>query len=183
MASLETEEACLKCHARQGYREGDIRGGISVTFPFIPRTPDMALIIGHALIGLLGVSGIVIFGTKLNRAYESMRSQAVTDALTGIPNHRSFSDRILTEFERSQRCEHPLSVIMGDIDNFKCYNDTYGHRTGDKCLREVAQAINKTLKRPGDFCARYGGEEFVVICPDLIRKSYGNCRGDSDNHL
>jgi diguanylate cyclase (GGDEF)-like protein len=54
---------------------------------------------------------------------------------------------------------------MGDIDNFKLYNDTYGHGGGDECLKSVAKSIEKSLKRPGDFCARYGGEEFIIILP------------------
>lgn len=166
MAPLKTEKACLPCHAKQGYKEGEIRGGISVTLPFIPKIPLMALIIGHLSIGLAGILGIGVFGVKLDRANESLRKQAVFDALTGIPNRRSFSERILMEFNRSLRDKYPLTVIMGDIDHFKLYNDTYGHGPGDECLQKVAQAISKTLKRPADFCARYGGEEFVIILPN-----------------
>ncbi len=54
---------------------------------------------------------------------------------------------------------------MCDVDNFKAYNDTYGHSSGDQCLIKVAQTIKTSLKRPDDFCARYGGEEFVIILP------------------
>jgi diguanylate cyclase (GGDEF)-like protein len=167
MAPVIAEKACLKCHAKQGYKEADIRGGISVTLPFVPSIPLVALIIGHLAIGIAGVIGIVIFGLKLNKANESLRNQAVFDALTGIPNRRSFSERILTEFNRSLREKNPMAVIIGDVDNFKLYNDTYGHSAGDECLRKVAQAISGTLKRPGDFCARYGGEEFVIILPSV----------------
>lgn len=170
MAPLKTEKTCMQCHAKQGYKEGDIRGGISVTLPFIPQIPLMALIIGHFSIGLAGVIGIGIFGIKLDRANESLRRQAVLDALTGIPNRRSFSEHILKEFNRSQREKYALAIIMADIDNFKFYNDTYGHSVGDECLKNVAQAISKTLKRPGDFCARYGGEEFVIILPNVLKE-------------
>ncbi|HUL22654.1 MAG TPA: GGDEF domain-containing protein, partial [Thermodesulfobacteriota bacterium] len=113
-----------------------------------------------------GLLGIALFGTKLSEAYELIRSQAVTDDLTGIPNRRSFLDRARTEFNRSRRNKYPLSVLMADIDHFKPYNDTYGHERGDECLKKVARAIQKTLKRPSDFCARYGGEEFIVVLPD-----------------
>jgi len=170
MAPLKTEKACLQCHAKQGYKEGDIRGGISVTLPFIPQIPLLALVIGHLSIGLAGMFGIVIFGIKLDEANESLRRQAVLDALTGIPNRRSFSERIFMEFNRSLRGKYPLAVIMGDIDNFKTFNDTYGHGPGDECLKKVAQAISKTIKRPGDFCARYGGEEFVIILPNSTKE-------------
>jgi len=87
----------------------------------------------------------------------------VIDSLTGIPNRRSFSENIMREFDRSRRDREPLSVIMGDIDCFKAYNDTYGHSAGDDCLRRVAQELKDSLNRPGDFCARFGGEEFIVI--------------------
>jgi len=169
MAPIKTEQVCLKCHAKQGYKEGDIRGGISVRLPFIPQIPLITLLMGHFAIGLAGVIGIVVFGIKLDKANESLRRQAIFDALTGIPNRRSFLERILTEFNRSLREKHPLAVIMGDVDNFKLYNDTYGHHAGDECLRKVAQTISKTLKRPGDFCARYGGEEFVIILPNVLK--------------
>ena len=166
MAPLITEKGCLKCHAKQGYKEGDIRGGISVTLPFLPILPLMSLIIGHLTIGLSGICGIVFFGVKLDKAYEKIKQQAVIDALTDIPNRRSFSEQILREFRDSRRNKLPLSVIMCDIDNFKSYNDTYGHNKGDECLKQVAQIIKSTLQRPRDFCARYGGEEFVIILPD-----------------
>ena len=59
---------------------------------------------------------------------------------------------------------------MGDLDNFKSYNDTYGHHNGDECLKKVASEIQQVLKRTGDFCARYGGEEFILILPHTDRE-------------
>lgn len=103
---------------------------------------------------------------SLDHYEKRLKRQAVFDALTGIPNHRGFLETISKEFKRSRRDQQPLSIIMCDIDNFKAYNDTYGHSSGDLCLKKVAQTINNTLKRPVDFCARYGGEEFVVILPN-----------------
>ena len=170
MAPLKTEKECLPCHAQHGYNEGDIRGGISVTLPFVPQIPFVALLIGHIAIGLAGLVGIALFGAKLNEAYELIRNQAVTDDLTGIPNRRNFLERIRTEFNRSRRNKYPLSVIMIDIDHFKSYNDTYGHERGDECLKKVALAIQTTLKRPSDFCARYGGEEFIIVLPDTTQE-------------
>jgi diguanylate cyclase (GGDEF)-like protein len=55
---------------------------------------------------------------------------------------------------------------MCDIDNFKAYNDLYGHQAGDECIKRIAQELEKAINRPSDFCARYGGEEFIVILPD-----------------
>lgn len=166
MAPLMTKKACLKCHADQGYTEGDIRGGISVTLPFVMKVPLVPLLVGHAAIGLVGLVGIVFGFTRLASAYNIIKSQSAMDSLTGIPNRRSFSENIERECRRSLRYKRPLSVIMCDIDHFKAYNDTYGHTSGDVCLRRIAQTLQASLKRPGDYCARYGGEEFVVLLPD-----------------
>ena len=170
MAPLKTEKACLSCHDKQGYKEGDVIGGISVTMPFTRNPPFVILLLAHIGMGLTGLLGIFVSGTRLNRAYAIIKRQAIFDALTGIPNRLSFSEHIFKEFHRSNRAHEPLSVIMCDIDQFKAFNDTYGHDSGDKCLRQVAQAIKKTLVRPGDFCARYGGEEFVIILTDTSHK-------------
>ncbi len=170
MAPLITDISCLKCHAKQGYKEGDIRGGISVTLPFIPEVSFTMILSSHILLLSAGLIGIFFFGIRLADAYEAIKRQAVFDALTGIPNRHSFSERILTEFNRSLRDRNPLSVIIGDIDHFKLYNDTYGHAGGDECLKIVAKTIQKSLKRPGDFCARYGGEEFIIILPATDQK-------------
>ena len=163
MAPLVVEKDCLKCHEEQGYREGDVRGGISVTVPFQSKLPLVILFTTHFIIGFLGLLGLGLVGKKLEASFNLIRHQAVMDALTGIPNWRSFSESITREFSRSKREKKPLSVIMCDIDNFKAYNDLYGHSAGDDCLINVARGVKNSLRRPGDFCARYGGEEFVVI--------------------
>lgn len=165
MAPLRTEAACLQCHAGQGYREGDIRGGISVTFPYESEIPLKTMLLSHGGIALIGLFGIALVTRKLEASYATIQRQAVMDALTGIPNRRSFSEHIVREFERGRRHREPLSVVMGDIDCFKAFNDTYGHSAGDACLQRVAQAVKASLSRPGDFCARFGGEEFIVILP------------------
>jgi diguanylate cyclase (GGDEF)-like protein len=166
MAPLVTTESCLPCHVQQGYKVGDIRGGISVTFPSLIELSIVPVSIAHFLIGTLGMAGIFFFGKKLDEAYVIVKQHAAIDALTGIPNRRTFIEKILEEFKRSKRKNEPLSVLFCDIDDFKKYNDTYGHAAGDDCLNRIAQIIKTSLERPGDFCARYGGEEFVVILPD-----------------
>lgn len=98
----------------------------------------------------------------LTRKFEQLSNQ---DGLTGVPNRRCFEDVFRKEWLRSRRDGTPLSALMIDIDCFKDYNDTYGHLQGDLCLRQVAEAIEAALKRPGDFVARYGGEEFVALLP------------------
>ncbi len=155
MAPLIAKESCLDCHARQGYKVGEIRGGISVTTPFVMNISFLPLLLGHLALAVLGLLGIVFATHSLRKAYATIQHQAIFDALTGVPNRRSFSENILAEFKRSKRNQLPLSAIMCDVDNFKAYNDTYGHNKGDTCLKKVAQAVQKSLKRPGDFCARY----------------------------
>lgn len=166
MAPLVTGKTCLTCHGHQGYQEGDIRGGISISLPFPTKISSTALIMGHLGIALFGLTGIFYGGRRLHHAYEITRKQAVIDALTGIPNRRSFTESLLREFDRCRRLREPLSIIICDIDKFKDYNDLYGHIKGDICLKMVAQTIEQCLARPGDFCGRYGGEEFVVILSD-----------------
>ncbi|MDX8411547.1 MAG: PleD family two-component system response regulator [Mariprofundaceae bacterium] len=88
------------------------------------------------------------------------------DGLTSIANRRSFDQTLQKEWKRCARDKKPLSLALMDVDNFKLYNDHYGHQAGDSCLQKVATAINACFHRPGDLAARYGGEEFVVILPD-----------------
>ena len=91
---------------------------------------------------------------------------ATIDGLTGIPNRRSFDATLQTEWNRAARDKSPLSVMIMDIDNFKGYNDHYGHGRGDECLKSVAGALSSRAARPADIVARYGGEEFVAILPN-----------------
>ena len=94
-----------------------------------------------------------------------LQKLANLDGLTEIANRRQFDLTLQKEWRRLQRDQLPLSLIIADIDYFKKYNDRYGHIQGDKCLRQVAKTIEKTVKRPSDLVARYGGEEFVIILP------------------
>lgn len=91
--------------------------------------------------------------------------RANVDGLTDIFNHRYFQERLSTEIERANRYSRPLSLIMFDLDNFKTYNDTWGHQEGDKLLKWFAD-ICAGCVRNIDILARYGGEEFVIILPE-----------------
>ncbi|MFE1748489.1 diguanylate cyclase domain-containing protein [Coleofasciculus sp. H7-2] len=103
---------------------------------------------------------------QLEAANQQLQRLASVDGLTQIANRRCFDESFDKEWRRMAREEIPLSLIMSDIDFFKNYNDTYGHQAGDECLRQVASAINRVLKRPADLVARYGGEEFAIILPN-----------------
>jgi diguanylate cyclase (GGDEF)-like protein len=101
----------------------------------------------------------------LKHQADILRQLAWVDGLTGIPNKRQIDARSEQEFRRSKREELPLAVAVVDIDYFKAFNDTYGHLAGDDCLRSVAQALQASMQRPGDFVGRMGGEEFICIFP------------------
>ncbi|SUP97659.1 diguanylate cyclase [Yersinia ruckeri] len=103
---------------------------------------------------------------KLLKANRRLEIQARTDSLTKLPNRREFKKVLTHEFLRAKRTETPLALLMIDIDYFKNFNDHYGHISGDACLRLVARALRKSLKRGTDIVARYGGEEFAAILPD-----------------
>ena len=95
-----------------------------------------------------------------------LRSMALFDGLTGVPNRRKFDEQLLRDWRQSQREQTALSVILIDVDHFKRYNDHYGHQAGDAALQAVARVLDGTLKRPHDLLARYGGEEFVGVLPN-----------------
>ena len=97
--------------------------------------------------------------------YKRIERLAITDGLTGLYNHRHFYERLHQECARAQRYNLPLSLLMLDIDDFKKFNDEYGHPLGDQVLRDVADMLQKDVRRNVDIPARYGGEEFVVILP------------------
>jgi diguanylate cyclase (GGDEF)-like protein len=101
---------------------------------------------------------------ELAEANLRLEHLTVTDPLTGLPNRRKLTGFLAEEWLRSQRSGSPVGVAMIDIDNFKKYNDHYGHQGGDECLRLVAAAIRDSV-RVTDLVARYGGEEFCVVMP------------------
>jgi diguanylate cyclase (GGDEF)-like protein len=103
---------------------------------------------------------------ELSTANASLSAMAYVDGLTELFNRRYYEQAYEREHRRAFRNKAPLAVLMIDVDHFKRYNDTYGHMLGDACLKAVAQAIQRGLRRSGDLAARYGGEEFVVVLPE-----------------
>ncbi len=103
--------------------------------------------------------------TEQYKLEETLRTLSSTDGLTGLANRRSFDESIKSEWRRAQRVGYSLAVIMADIDDFKNFNDTYGHLAGDECLKKVALAFKTAVRRAGDLAARFGGEEFVLLMP------------------
>jgi two-component system chemotaxis family response regulator WspR len=87
------------------------------------------------------------------------------DGLTGLSNRRYYNEHLATQWKLAIREQNPLSVLMIDVDDFKRYNDTYGHLKGDEVLKGIAEAMQKSFRRPTDLAARFGGEEFVAVLP------------------
>ena len=99
--------------------------------------------------------------TERKRLEDELRQLSTEDSLTGVFNRRYFDDMLEQEWRRMMRVQHPLGLMMIDVDLFKHYNDTYGHVGGDVCLRQIAAELKNQMRRAGDIIARYGGEEFA----------------------
>ncbi len=95
-----------------------------------------------------------------------LERQSYSDGLTGIANRRRYEENLGVTWNFACREGFTLAFIMIDIDEFKKYNDMYGHQAGDDCLRQVAQALNDITRRKIDLLARYGGEEFCCLLPN-----------------
>lgn len=109
---------------------------------------------------------LIATSRKLDAANQELIRLSACDGLTGVGNRRYFDESLSVEWRRARRHTGPLVVMMCDVDYFKPYNDTYGHRAGDEALRRIAQAISRQTVRPADIVARYGGEEFAVVLPE-----------------
>jgi diguanylate cyclase (GGDEF)-like protein len=114
------------------------------------------------------------FATELSAANERLQGQALSDALTGLPNRRFAMERLEQEWALTKRGDRTLSCLMVDVDHFKSINDTYGHQVGDDALKLVADTLRRAA-RTQDIVCRYGGEEFLVICPDTDAQAAVQC--------
>jgi diguanylate cyclase (GGDEF)-like protein len=118
--------------------------------------------VGDRLAAFAAQAGLALENAHL---YAEQQRLAVTDGLTGVANRRHFDRALVRELTRSGRFHRSTALVMLDLDDFKQYNDTYGHLAGDELLRAMAVALVQSL-RTADTLARYGGEEFVVILPE-----------------
>jgi len=173
MAPLKVQQSCLECHAKQGYKVGDIRGGISVSFDIqeiqgklrtnLYIVGALALVTAGLLLGF-----VILFFRQLVRKLSDARLQlekmAMTDELTGLFNRRQILQRFEEECERARRSGGALTCLLLDVDHFKRVNDECGHQTGDEVLKTVATLARRAL-RIYDPLGRYGGEEFLALPP------------------
>ncbi|MFL5704781.1 MAG: amino acid permease, partial [Ktedonobacteraceae bacterium] len=102
---------------------------------------------------------------EVGRLYHEQSQAAVTDAVTGLPNHRAIMSRLGEEIAHSQQTQGICAVLFVDLDQFKLINDTWGHRAGDAILHEIGARLRSSLRQE-DFVGRYGGEEFAIVLPD-----------------
>ncbi len=116
----------------------------------------------HRLKAFAGEAGLALHNAQL---FAQIQHQASTDPMTGLYNSRFFFDHLEKELQRSRRYSHKCSLIMIDLDDFKKYNDQYGHLAGDDLLKKLAELI-KSVLRDVDVPARYGGDEFVILLPE-----------------
>lgn len=104
--------------------------------------------------------------TKQKRLERALREMSIKDSLTGLFNQRYFYDRLEEEIERTRRQKHALSLILLDLDQFKWYNDCFGHLAGDNVLRAVGEVLAECTREHVDAAFRYGGDEFTIILPE-----------------
>ncbi len=173
MAPLRVEESCLPCHAKQGYRIGQIRGGLSVVSSTAALAASRAAFrrtaaLASVVLWLLG-GGFIAAATVAYRGKSllvaSLRELALVDELTGLHNRRGFHLLAEKQLQIARRTGLPEVLLFIDLDGMKRINDEHGHEAGDTALRRVAAVLHAAF-RTSDIIARLGGDEFVVLCPD-----------------
>lgn len=197
MAPLKIEQDCMRCHAEQGLKPGQLIGAISVSLPAVSierfvEQRKVWLQQSHVMVAVAGLLALFLvywlqtrLSYRLSKAQQRMRL-AYLDALTILPNRRYYDAFLSREWKRAMRHRYPLSMIMIDIDFFKPYNDSLGHAEGDHCLKLVAKTLRRFFRRSGDLIARYGGEEFCVVAAcdseqiqnlaEMLRKAVENMK-------
>jgi diguanylate cyclase (GGDEF)-like protein/PAS domain S-box-containing protein len=148
------------CMPVQG--QGQVLGLLHIALEVSPRSMRPSRDAEQLLRAMTDRVGPALANLKLR---DALREMALRDGLTGLYNRRYLEDALNREFHRAERNGKPVSVVMIDIDQFKHFNDKYGHDAGDFVLSAVGRAITKSI-RPSDIACRYGGEEFAVVLSD-----------------
>jgi len=177
---LERQLASIKSSAETLGRSAEVIGSVAAAFPALHGLPrkqlallkdlsekaDAAVAEVQANRGLLEAHlRLQEYTARLERAVEVERQHASTDALTGLLNHRGALAALKSTIETAVTEEKSLSLLLGDIDGFKLFNDTYGHVMGDEVLKLVAH-VCRAATEPAGTAARYGGDEFLIILPN-----------------
>lgn len=177
MGALITEESCIQCHFEQGYKVGDIEGGISISInlgEYFINKNDILKKKMMIKVTIVVVSIIIIFlifrvlkhtdelEQKVEERTKELKKLSQMDFLTGINNRGYFMDMSEKYFNIALRNKTQIHILSIDIDNFKNINDTFGHQAGDKVIVSFAQTVNELL-RNSDLFGRVGGEEFSIL--------------------
>jgi diguanylate cyclase (GGDEF)-like protein len=115
---------------------------------------------------LKGCRRILDLENSLKQSLDEIRELSIHDSLTGAFNRCYLDQQLEREIQRADRYQHPLSIILCDLDNFKHINDTYGHQAGDQVLKRCVRNISQSIRNNIDWVARYGGEEFIIALPE-----------------
>ncbi|WP_295991756.1 sensor domain-containing diguanylate cyclase, partial [Rugamonas sp.] len=165
-------QALYDQHARRGDTDGNLCAENWCDMPRVGRRRYLAAD-ASPIFGADGQLAAVVETlrdmTDEKKAQAALQQLATRDGLTGLANRRCFDDTLNAEWQRALRQQQALSLLMVDVDNFKQYNDAYGHVGGDDCLQRIASAVASEM-RANDLVARYGGEEFAVILPNQSLK-------------
>lgn len=183
------EPSCVACHnklptsPKKDWHVGQVRGIIEITQPLEYsmqlargglKIIYLALTIIITLI-MLGLGLAIGRFRTINQELEdkvaertaALERLATMDGLTQLANRRQFDQRLEQAWRAARRQKKNLTLMLCDVDSFKNFNDTYGHQAGDECLRSIAQVLNRSIRRSGEFAARYGGEEFAIVLPNV----------------
>jgi diguanylate cyclase (GGDEF)-like protein len=174
---IYVESECTTCHVEEGYEIGELRGGISIRFPYAPYEEGRIKHVRHnmsiyIMSFLTSMLFIIYFGRKLilanesnDKLYNKLEQIAHTDKLTQLPNRYYFMKWLEIELQRYIKHKTKLALLMIDLNKFKAINDTYGHIAGDLVLKKAGEVIAASI-RATDLCGRIGGDEFVVMLTD-----------------
>lgn len=169
MRPFLVEQNCLRCHASQGCKLGEIRGGISLAVPMTAlweasKSVRVALGVGHGSLWLLGLMGIFFGFHRIEKDQAQIITMMRTDPLTGLANRRFFLEMLDKAISFAARHQQSFSLVMADLDLFKAINDNFGHKAGDQALKAFAGLLEGSVRQE-DLPSRFGGEEFILLLP------------------
>ena len=190
MAPLLTEKSCLRCHAKQGYAVGEVRGGLSIVAPaeLLGRSRRgfrRSVLTASLVLWVLGAVLIVVV-TATNhqkaRMVAQLRELALIDELTGLHNRRGLFVLAEKQLQIARRTGRTDVLLFIDLDGMKRINDELGHEAGDAALRRTAEVLRAAF-RTSDIIARLGGDEFVVLCPDTALAAVPTLLAGLERHV